>query len=132
MAKNQAGASPTAEILALAAHGLMAKSPVITAADSFEQGVAVEDTNNYTEPPDWPQSMRLYQGAALLKAGDYEKAEAVFRRDLLWHQNNSWSLYGLMRALEAQGKAEAASEIRKQWEFDLGQCRRRVSAPVFL
>jgi tetratricopeptide (TPR) repeat protein len=135
--KNQAGASPTAEILALAAHGLAgeiayAKGDYLAAADSFEQGVAVEDTNNYTEPPDWPQSMRLYQGAALLKAGDYEKAEAVFRRDLQWHQNNGWSLYGLMRALEAQGKAEAASEIRKQWEPIWANADVELSAPVFL
>jgi tetratricopeptide (TPR) repeat protein len=76
--------------------------------------------------------MRLYQGAALLKAGDYEKAEAVFRRDLLWHQNNGWSLYGLMRALEAQGKAEAASEIRKQWEPIWTNADVELSAPVFL
>ena len=137
VAKNQAGASPTAEILALAAHGLVgeiayAKGDYLAAADAFEQGVAVEDTNNYTEPPDWPQSMRLYQGAALLKAGDYEKAEAVFRRDLLWHQNNGWSLYGLMRALEAQGKADAASQIRKQWEPIWANADVELSAPVFL
>ena len=135
--QNQAGASPTAEILALAAHGLAgeiayAKGDYLAAAVSFEQGVAVEDTNNYTEPPDWPQSMRLYQGAALLKAGDYEKAEAVFRRDLLWHQNNGWSLYGLMRALEAQGKTEAAIEIRKQWEPIWANADVELSAPVFL
>ena len=91
----------------------------------------MEDTNNYTEPPDWPQSMRLYQGAALLKAGAYEKAEAVFRRDLLWHKNNGWSLYGLMRALEAQGKAEAASEIREQ-ESIWANADVELSAPVFL
>ena len=137
VAKNQAGASPTAEILALAAHGLAgeiayAKGDYQAAADAFEQGVAVEDTNNYTEPPDWPQSMRLYQGAALLKAGDYEKAEAVFRRDLLWHQNNGWSLYGLMRALEAQGKDEAADKIRKEWEPIWANADVELSAPVFL
>ena len=76
--------------------------------------------------------MRLYQGAALLKAGDYEKAEAVFRRDLLWHQNNGWSLYGLMRVLEAQGKSEAADEIRKQWEPIWANADVELSAPVFL
>ena len=109
---NRAGATATAELLALAANALegemkMAQGDLNGAISAFEKGVALEDTNNYTEPPDWPQSMRLYLGAALLKAGRAEEAEAVFRRDLRWHQNNGWSLFGLTQALEAQGKSES-------------------------
>ena len=71
---NRAGATATAELLALAANALegemkMAQGDLDGAISAFEKGVALEDTNNYTEPPDWPQSMRLYLGAALLKAG---------------------------------------------------------------
>ena len=106
---NRAGATATAELLALAAHALdgeikLAEGDLAGAIAAFEKGVALEDTNNYTEPPDWPQSMRLYLGNALLVAGRFEEAEAVFRKDLRWHQNNGWSLFGLMKALEAQNK----------------------------
>lgn len=117
---NRAGATATAELLALAAHALegemkMAQGDLDGAIAAFEKGVALEDTNNYTEPPDWPQSMRLYLGAALLKAGRAADAEAVFRRDLRWHQNNGWSLFGLTQALEAQGKSEEARSKKDAW-----------------
>ena len=93
----------------------MAQGDLDAAIAAFEKGVALEDTNNYTEPPDWPQSMRLYLGAALLKAGRPVEAEAVFRRDLRWHQNNGWSLFGLMQALDAQGKSAEAASTREAW-----------------
>ena len=117
---NRAGATATAELLALAANALegemkMAQGDLDGAISAFEKGVALEDTNNYTEPPDWPQSMRLYLGAALLKAGRAAEAEAVFRRDLRWHQNNGWSLFGLTQALEAQGKSAEAASTREAW-----------------
>jgi len=117
---NRAGATATAELLALAANALegemkMAQGDLDGAISAFEKGVALEDTNNYTEPPDWPQSMRLYLGAALIKAGRASDAEAVFRRDLRWHQNNGWSLFGLTQALEAQGKSEEAASTREAW-----------------
>ena len=117
---NRAGATATAELLALAAHALdgeikLAEGDLTGAIAAFEKGVALEDTNSYTEPPDWPQSMRLYLGNALLVAGRFEAAEAVFRKDLRWHQNNGWSLFGLMQALEAQNKKNEAKVIQKQW-----------------
>ena len=39
--------------------------------------------------------MRHYLGAALLKDEQPAAAEAVYRRDLRWNQNNGWALYGL-------------------------------------
>ena len=71
--------------------------------------------NNYTEPPDWAQPMRHYLGAALLKAGRPEEAEAVYRRDLRWNQNNGWSLFGLQQALSLQGKETEATEVHGRW-----------------
>ena len=35
--------------------------------------------------------MRHYLGAALLKAAQPAAAEAVYRRDLRWNQNNGWA-----------------------------------------
>jgi tetratricopeptide (TPR) repeat protein len=134
---NRAGATATAELLALAAHALegeikMAEGDLDGAISAFEKGVALEDTNNYTEPPDWPQSMRLYLGAALLKAGRAAEAEAVFRRDLRWHQNNGWSLFGLATALEAQGKSAAAERTRNAWKTVWSNADIVLTAPAVI
>lgn len=53
---NRAGATATAELLALAAHALdgeikLAEGDHEGAIVAFQKGVALEDTNNYTEPP---------------------------------------------------------------------------------
>ena len=134
---NRAGATATAELLALAAHALdgeikFAEADLAGAIAAFEKGVALEDTNNYTEPPDWPQSMRLYLGNALLVAGRFEEAEAVFRKDLRWHQNNGWSLFGLMKALEAQNKKNEAKVIQKQWSSVWSHADVQLTSPVIL
>lgn len=60
--------------------------------------------------------MRHYLGAALIDANDPIKAEAVFRRDLSWHKNNGWSLFGLWKSLEMQGKSEEAEQIFNDYE----------------
>ena len=134
---NRAGATATAELLALAAHALdgeikLAEGDLAGAIAAFEKGVALEDTNNYTEPPDWPQSMRLYLGNALLVAGRFEEAEAVFRRDLRWHQQNGWSLFGLMKALEAQNKKNDAKVIQNQWSSVWSHADVQLTSPVIL
>ena len=134
---NRAGATATAELLALAAHALdgeikLAEGDLAGAIVAFEKGVALEDTNNYTEPPDWPQSMRLYLGNALLEAGRFEEAEAVFRKDLRWHQNNGWSLFGLMKALEAQNKKNETKVIQNQWTSVWSRADVQLTSPVIL
>jgi len=134
---NRAGATATAELLALAAHALdgeikLAEGNLAGAIVAFEKGVALEDTNNYTEPPDWPQSMRLYLGNALLEAERFEEAEAVFRKDLRWHQNNGWSLFGLMKALEAQNKKNEAKVIQNQWTSVWSRADVQLTSPVIL
>ena len=45
------------------------------AVQAYDQAVQTQDANNYTEPPDWSQSMRLYLGTALLSANRWEDAE---------------------------------------------------------
>ena len=134
---NRAGATATAELLALAAHALdgeikLAEGDLTGAIAAFEKGVALEDTNNYTEPPDWPQSMRLYLGNALMVAGRFDEAEAVFRKDLRWHQNNGWSLFGLMKALAAQNKKNEAKVIQKQWSSVWSHADVQLTSPVIL
>ena len=115
------GATPASAVLKLAAFGLegevlMAQGDVQGAIRAFQAGVAIEDQNNYTEPPDWAQPMRHYLGAALLKAVQPAAAEAVYRRDLRWNQNNGWALFGLHQALVAQGKSSEAEQIYREWQ----------------
>ncbi len=114
------GATPASAVLKLAAFGLegeihQANGDMDAAVAAFKEAVAIEDQNNYTEPPDWAQPVRHYLGAALIDAGKAEEAEAVYRRDLRWNQNNGWALYGLMQSLEMQGKAEEAGEVRAEF-----------------
>ena len=115
------GATPASAVLKLAAYGLegevlMAEGNLTGAIKAFTAGIAIEDENNYTEPPDWAQPMRHYLGSALLKAAQPEEAEVVYRRDLKWNQNNGWSLFGLYKALTAQNKKDEARQVYNQWQ----------------
>lgn len=118
---SQVGATPNARILELAAFSLRGELLEATgdldgAIKAFEAGIALEDLNNYTEPPDWPQPLRHYLGAALLKAGRPVDAETVYRRDLQWNHNNGWSLLGLHQALLAQGKTDEAKTVKAAFD----------------
>ncbi len=117
------GVSPTpaSHVLTLAMHALMgeiqeANGDLDAAIMHYGHAVEYYDNLNYTEPPDWSQSMRLYLGAALLEAGRAEEAEAVYRKDLEWNQQNGWANFGLYQALEAQGKVEEAKLVYRQFE----------------
>ena len=130
------GATPASAVLKLAALGLhgeiaQAESRLEEAIETFGKAVAIEDLNNYTEPPDWSQPMRHFLGAALIEAGRYAEAEAVYRRDLQWNQNNGWALFGLFQSLTGQGKnAEAnrvLSEFNQAWQnADVSLVRSRI------
>ena len=115
------GPTPASHILKLAVHALQgeiaeARGNLDAAIAHFQAAVEMQDANNYTEPPDWSQSMRLYLGAALLDAGHLEEAEAVYRKDLEWNQQNGWSTFGLAQALEAQGMVEDAIIVKRQFD----------------
>jgi tetratricopeptide (TPR) repeat protein len=113
--------NPVSTLLQIATLGLdgeikQAGGELSGAIESFEKAVYLEDRLSYIEPPDWAQPMRHYLGAALLEAGRAAEAEQVYRRDLAWNRGNGWSLYGLWLSVNAQGRAEEASAIRKEFE----------------
>ena len=115
------GATPASAVLKLAALGLQgeilqAEGRLDEAIEAFTAAVAIEDLNNYTEPPDWSQPVRHFLGAALVEAGQFDKAEAVYRRDLRWNQNNGWSLYGLYQSLAKQGRYAEAAQVLDQFK----------------
>ncbi|MBV1931328.1 MAG: tetratricopeptide repeat protein [Porticoccaceae bacterium] len=120
---NDTGVDPTpaAHLLVLAANGLLgelreAQGDLDGAIKAFAAAVELEDGNSYIEPPDWPQSMRLYLGAALLKAQRAEEAEAVYLKDLEWNQQSGWATFGLYQAIKAQGKTEEAKLVERRFK----------------
>ncbi|CUS36999.1 conserved hypothetical protein [Candidatus Nitrospira nitrificans] len=78
--------------------------------------VKLEEELPYSEPPFWPIPIRHYLGAVLLKAGQPDKAEAVYRADLAKNQQNGWAQFGLMQSLRAQRKGREADAMEKQWK----------------
>ncbi|MBD3648169.1 MAG: tetratricopeptide repeat protein [Pseudomonadales bacterium] len=83
-----------------------------TAIGHYEQAVQIQDTLPYTEPPFWYYPTRQSLGQALLDAGRPADAESVYRKDLEQYPRNGWSMNGLARSLEAQGKeTEAAAAM---------------------
>ncbi|MCG8414399.1 MAG: hypothetical protein MI746_09300 [Pseudomonadales bacterium] len=115
------GPTPASHVLNLAMHALLgeieeANGNLDAAIMHYGHAVEYEDNLNYTEPPDWNQSMRLYQGAALLDAGRAAEAEEVYLKDLQWNQQNGWSTFGLYQAQEAQGKEQEAIITKRQFD----------------
>lgn len=120
---NEINVGPTdaSHVLSLAMHALMgeiaeANGDMETAILHYGHAVDFQDNLNYTEPPDWNQSIRLYLGAALIDNGQAEEAEEVYLKDLEWNQQNGWSTFGLYQSLEAQGKEQEAIIEKRRFE----------------
>ena len=130
------GPTPVSSLLKLAALGLSGEIKQASGALSesiadYQAAVELEDKNGYIEPPDWPQPMRHYLGAAFLKAGRAAEAETVYRQDLEWHQNNGWALFGLWQSLAAQGKALEAEETFKAYKHAWRDADTKLSGSRF-
>jgi len=118
---NGVSPTPASHVLNLASHALNgeieeAKGNLDAAIMHYNVAIQLQDSLNYTEPPDWSQSIRLYLGAALLEAGRALEAEEVYRKDLEWNQQNGWTTFGLYQALEAQGKTQEAIIVERQFQ----------------
>jgi tetratricopeptide (TPR) repeat protein len=87
------------------------------AARLLIKGAEIEDSLTYGEPPQWLQPIRHTLGAVYLKSGRYLDAERVYREDLAKWRNNGWSLYGLSRALEQQGRLQEAADVDRQYQL---------------
>jgi tetratricopeptide (TPR) repeat protein len=115
------GNSKGKDILAIASHALAGeiaaqRGETDAAVAELGQAVKLEDGNRYDEPPDWLQPVRHSLGAVLLRAGRAAEAEKVYREDLVRWPENGWSLWGLARALEKQGKRDDASTVQARFE----------------
>jgi len=129
-------ANPAPTVLELSARGLegellSAQGRHDEAVKAFEAAVKLQDALKYVEPPDWGQSMRLYLGAALLKAGRAKQAELVYRQDLKEFRNNGWALFGLAQTLRAQGKSTAAKKVDEEFQRAWQNADVTLKASVF-
>jgi tetratricopeptide (TPR) repeat protein len=82
----------------------------------WKQTVSHEDALSYDEPPAWFFPVRESLGGALLRSGQAEQAEVVFREGLRRRPRNGRMLFGLMKCLEAQKKIHAAELVRREYE----------------
>jgi tetratricopeptide (TPR) repeat protein len=86
------------------------------AVEALEEAIAIQDGMPYAEPPPFYVPIRQVLGGVLLDANRAAAAEAVFREDLRRYPNNGWSLYGLAKSLEKQGKKAQASWAEKGFQ----------------
>jgi tetratricopeptide (TPR) repeat protein len=105
--------------LQLAGELAAARGDTPAAVAALEQAVALQDAMKYAEPPPFYLPLRQVLGAVLLEAGRAGEAEAVYREDLRRYPNQGWSLFGLARSLEAQGRRAdarwAETGFRNAW-----------------
>jgi tetratricopeptide (TPR) repeat protein len=82
----------------------------------FSEAVKLEDGLTYNEPPTWYYPIRQSLGLALLADRRPGEAERVYREDLERFPRNGWSLFGLVKSLERQGKTAEARRARAELE----------------
>ena len=112
--------APTTRLMTIAEQVLAAE--IAAGGKRYDEAIArlqraalLQDGLLYNEPPDWYFPIRHYLGAVLLEAGLPQEAEAVYWQDLALYRENGYSLLGLQKALEAQGRAgEAAAFAERQ------------------
>ncbi len=92
------------------------RGAVDEAVKLLREAVALEDAIPYNEPPVWHHPVRQILGGVLFDAGRAAEAEPIYREDLARVRENGWSLFGLARSLEAQGKTQDAAEVRLRFE----------------
>jgi tetratricopeptide (TPR) repeat protein len=97
----------------------------------LREAVAQEDQLAYSEPADWFFPNRHQLGAVLLNSNRAVEAEALYRDDLGRHPDNGWALYGLARALEAQGRAAEISTAQQQFSLAWKNADVTLSASAF-
>ncbi len=113
--------SPAATMLEIATYILQgeiagAQGQLDTQIAELQAAVRMQDELAYIEPPAWYYPVRHSLGAALLAADRAAEAEEVYREDLKQYPQNGWSLFGLMKSLQAQGKTAEAAEVEQQFE----------------
>jgi tetratricopeptide (TPR) repeat protein len=91
-----------------------AKGDKAAATLHLTNAVSAHDELIYDEPPDWDLPAREFLGRVLLLNGEYSKAEAVYRAELLKHPHNGRALHGLSESLKKQNRLREAAKVDVQ------------------
>jgi tetratricopeptide (TPR) repeat protein len=110
---------------------LRANGNVQEAVEILEKGVELEDGLVYDEPEPLNFSVRHWLGDALLEAGENARAAEVYRAELKDHPHNGWSLFGLERALRAQGKDQEADQVHAEFEVSWARADVYIRSSIF-
>lgn len=97
----------------------------------LREAARLEDALAYDEPAEWFFPVRHVLGMELLRDGKAQEAERVYRDDLGRHPNSGWSLFGLMQALEAQGRKSDASAVDAQFRAAWKHSTITINASAF-
>ena len=92
---------------------MQGKLPAAIAA--YREAVAIQDGLPYMEPPYWYYPVRQSLGVALLRAGQLDEAEQVFRTSLARTPSNGWALRGLMEVYKQRGDTAALAAARQRF-----------------
>jgi tetratricopeptide (TPR) repeat protein len=95
---------------------------------AYRKAVAIQDALPYTEPPYWYYPVRQSLGAVLLRAGQLDEAENVFRASLARTPSNGWALSGLMAIYRQRGDHASLAAARKR--FDTTWLGKRGGPPI--
>jgi len=82
---------------------------------AYREAVAIQDALPYMEPPYWYYPVRQSLGVALLRAGQLDEAEQVFRTSLARIPSNGWALRGLMEVYRVRGDTAALAAARQRF-----------------
>ena len=82
---------------------------------AWRRAVELESTLQYDEPPPWFYPVRESLAAALLRDGQAQEAEAVFRAAIDQHPRDGRLLFGLWQTLTAQQRENEAALVEQQF-----------------
>jgi len=86
------------------------------AAEAYREAIAIQDKLPYMEPPYWYYPVRQSLGVVLLRSGQLDAAEQVFRESLARIPSNGWALRGLIEVYRERGDAAALAATQKRFE----------------
>ena len=92
-----------------------ARGDLPRAVNAYRSAIAVQDSLPYMEPPYWYYPVRQSLGVALLRSGQPDAAEKVFRDSLARTPSNGWALRGLMEVYRKRGDEAALAAVQKQF-----------------
>ena len=89
------------------------------AITAYKTAVLLQEQLPYMEPPFWYYPAQLSLGKALIEAGEYSQAEAVYRDNLKKYPKNGWALFGLKQSMQMQGKDYGGiqKEFDQAWQY---------------